>query len=56
MAVYATDQRINFLDINMVHDNIYNLIDIVTIYINQHMNWRVKFDVKSIARIEILER
>lgn len=26
MAVYATNQRIIFLDINMVHDNIYNLI------------------------------
>lgn len=26
MAVYATNQRIIFLDINRVHDNIYNLI------------------------------
>ena len=55
MAVYATDQRINFLDINRVHDNIYNLIDIATVYINQHMNWRVEFDGKSTARIEIPE-
>ena len=55
MAVYATDQRISFLDINRVHDNIYNLIDIATVYINQHMNWRVEFDGKSTARIEIPE-
>ncbi|MCY2903188.1 ATP-binding protein [Mycoplasmopsis arginini] len=53
--VYATDERINFLDINRVHDNIYNLIDIATVYINQHMNWRVEFDGKSTARIEIPE-
>ena len=39
----------------MVHDNIYNLIDIATVYINQHMNWRVEFDGKSTARIEIPE-
>ena len=55
MAVYATNQRIIFLDINRVHDNIYNLIDIATVYINQHMNWRVEFDGKSSARIEIPE-
>lgn len=55
MAVYATDQRISFLDINRVHDNIYNLIDIATVYINQHMNWRVEFDGKSTARIEMPE-
>ena len=44
MAVYATDQRINFLDINRIHDNIYNLIDVAITYINSHMNWRVEFD------------
>ncbi len=55
MAVYATDERIRFLDINRVHDNIYNLVDIATVYINQHMNWRVDFDGKSTARIEIPE-
>lgn len=55
MAVYATDQRINFLDINRVHDNIFNLIDVATSYINEHMNWRVEFDGKSTARNEIPE-
>ncbi len=55
MAVYATDQRINFLDINRVHDNIYNLIDIASVYINQHMNWKVEFDGQSTSRIEVPE-
>lgn len=54
-AVYATDQRINFLDINRFNDNIYNLIDIATVYINQHINWKVEFDDKGTARIEIPE-
>lgn len=40
-AVYATDKRINFLDINRFNDNIYNLIDIATVYVNQHINWKV---------------
>ena len=54
-AVYATDKRINFLDINRFNDNIYNLIDIATVYINQHINWKVEFDDKGTARIEIPE-
>lgn len=54
-AVYATDKRINFLDINRFNDNIYNLIDIATVYINQHINWKVEFDDKGISRIEIPE-
>ena len=54
-AVYATDKRINFLDINRLNDNIYNLIDIATVYINQHINWKVEFEDKGTARIEIPE-
>ena len=55
MAIYATDARINFLDINRIHDNIFNLIDVATTYINTHMNWRVEFDTNSTSRIEIPE-
>ena len=55
MAVYATDQRIKFLDINRVRDNIYNLIDIAVGYISEHMNWRVEFDGRSTTRNEIPE-
>lgn len=55
MAVYVTDARLNFSDINRVHGNVYNLIDIAIRYISEHMNWKVEFDGKSSARIEIPE-
>ena len=55
MAVYFTDARLNFSDINRVHGNIYNHIDVATKYISDHMNWRVEFEGKSTARIEIPE-
>ncbi len=55
MAVYVTDARINFSDINRVHGNIYNLIDTAIQYISNHMNWRVEFDGKSTSRIEVPE-
>ena len=55
MAVYVTDARLNFSDIDRVHENIYNLIDIATKYISNHMNWRVEFDRNSTSRIEIPE-
>lgn len=55
MAVYVTDARINFSDINRVHGNIYNLIDVAIQYISDHMNWRVEFDGRSTSRIEIPE-
>ena len=44
LAVYATDERINFIDINRIRGNIFNLIDIATTYISEHMNWKVEFD------------
>ena len=55
MAVYVTDARLSFSDINRLHGNIYNLIDIAIRYISEHMNWKVEFDGKSSARIEIPE-
>ena len=55
MAVYATDERINFLDINRVRGNIFDLIDISATYISEHMNWKVQFDNKTTSRIEISE-
>ena len=55
MAVYATDKRLNFIDINRVYGNIYNLIDIALAYINEHMNWKVSIDGKDASREEIPE-
>lgn len=55
MAVYVTDARINFSDINRAHGNIYNLIDTAIQYISNHMNWRVELDGRSSSRIEVPE-
>ncbi|MCI2069482.1 MAG: putative DNA binding domain-containing protein [Bacilli bacterium] len=52
MAVYATDERINFIDINRVEDNIYNLIDTGMGYVKAHINWSVSYSGKSAAREE----
>lgn len=54
-AVYASDERIKFLDINRIKGNIFDLIDLATRYINEHINWRVEFDKTSTSRIEIPE-
>lgn len=55
MAVYATDERINFLDINRVRGNIFNLMDVGIRYISEHINWKVEFEKNSSSRIEIPE-
>lgn len=55
LAVYATDERINFIDINRVRGNIYNLIDFAITYISEHMNWKVEFEQNSTSRIEVPE-
>lgn len=54
-AIYATDERINFIDINRIRGNIFNLIDIASSYISEHINWRVEFDKNSTSRLEIPE-
>lgn len=53
-AVYVTDERISFSDINRYEDNIYNLLSISLKYIKEHMNWRVKYG-EDTSRIEIPE-
>ena len=55
MATFATDAKLSFTDIDRVRGNIYNLIDVGTQYISNHMNWRVEIDGKSTARREIPE-
>lgn len=55
MAVYMTDERINYTDINRIHDNIYNLIDAAVSYIVRHIDWRVEFKGPSRSRVEIPE-
>ena len=42
LAVYLTDERINFSDIARIEDNIYNLIGKSFSYVKEHINWRVQ--------------
>ena len=54
LAVYVTDERINFSDIDRVEDNIFNLIRKGFSYIKEHINWRVE-NGNGISRIEVPE-
>ena len=54
MAVYVTDERINFSDIGRVEDNIYNLIRKGYSYIKEHINWSVE-PGEGTSRIEVPE-
>lgn len=53
-AVYVTDERISFSDINRYEDNIYNLLRTALGYIKEHINWRVEYSGET-SRIEIPE-
>ncbi len=54
LAVYVTDERISFADINRVEDNIFNLIGKGFSYIKEHINWKVRSGDMT-ARVEIPE-
>lgn len=55
LAVYLTDERINFSDIARIEDNIYNLIGKSFSYVKEHINWRVQkgSDTSRIEKPEI---
>lgn len=54
LAVYVTDERINFSDIGRVEDNIFNLIRKGFSYIKEHINWRVESG-NGTSRVEVPE-
>ncbi len=54
LAVYVTDERINFSDIDRVEDNIFNLIRKGFSYIKEHINWSVQTG-EGTSRIEVPE-
>lgn len=54
LAVYVTDERINFSDIARLEDNIFNLIGKAYSYIKEHINWSVK-NSDNTSRIEVPE-
>ena len=54
LAVFVTDERINFSDIDRIEDNIFNLINKGFSYIKEHINWSVK-TINGTSRIEVPE-
>ena len=54
LAVYVTDERINFSDIGRFEDNIFNLIRKGFSYIKEHINWRVEAG-DGTSRVEVPE-
>lgn len=54
MAVYVTDERINFADITRIEDNIFNLIGHAFSYVKEHINWRVEAGTDT-SRVEVPE-
>lgn len=54
LAIYVTDERIRFSDIDRVEDNIFNLIKKGFSYIKEHINWRVEAG-NGTSRIEVPE-
>ena len=54
MAIFATNERLTFLDIQRVHGPIIRLVDVAEKYIMNNIHWRVVFD-GSIQRKEIPE-
>lgn len=54
LAVYVTDERITFSDINRLEDNIYNLMEKGFSYVKEHINWSVCFG-EDTSRVEVPE-
>lgn len=53
MAVFATDEKLTFLDINRIEGNIYELIENAYEYIKRNIRW--KADIIDTKRVEIPE-
>lgn len=53
MAVFASDEKLTFLDINRTEDNIFRLVDIALTYIKKNIRWRA--EIGNVTREEIPE-
>ncbi len=53
MAVFATDEKLTFLDINRISGNIFDLIEEANAYIKKNMLWRA--DIVGLSRVETPE-
>lgn len=55
MAIFATEERLTFIDINRIEGRIIDLVDVGERYIRSNMRYRVIIDGTQIARKEIPE-
>lgn len=53
MAVFASDEKLTFLDINRTENNIFRLVDTALTYIKKNIRWRA--EIGSVTREEIPE-
>ena len=54
MAVFATDEKLTFLDINRVEGNIYSLIEQAYVYIKENIRWSAEIvDTKRVETPEV---
>ena len=54
MAIFATNERLTFNDIQRYHGPVLKLVDIAENYIRNNIHWRVEFN-GSLQRTEIPE-
>ena len=55
MAIFATETKLTFLDIDQVFGNIFELIEIGEGYIRKNIKWPVNFKSGGMERVEIPE-
>ena len=55
LAVFATEQKLTFLDISRYEGNIFSLIDIALGYVMRNIRWRVVIEGSGASRKEIPE-
>lgn len=53
LAIFATDEKLTFLDIKTINDNIYNLIKEAQIYVEKNIRW--SGEIIDYRRIEVPE-
>ena len=53
MAIFATDEKLTFLDMRVYEDNVYNLLQIAESYILKNIHWRS--EINGFEREEIPE-
>lgn len=53
MAIFATDEKLTFLDINTIEDNIFNLIQAAQVYVEKNMRWTA--EIIDFKRLEVPE-